>query len=427
MTTVADAYPAHHDPNGTTWWRSGPARQDGWTSQRQYADPSYDTTTEENTVPAKTRNAPPEALTEDFEPAPRKTEWMGYPLPPATPRPKSSFNGWGWYKLPDPESGLPSAFARATTIADTLDDVRGLSKWKRRETAKRILELSRMDPDQVLSDQFDTTAAQALDALVTSLAEPKVGALDTVLDTIDNLMGGAAARELGECVHAWLEALDMGIVLLRDVPDMVRPHVDHARRVMAHRGLLVIPEYVERTVLNDQGEETVAGKVDRIVRILTTGDLAVLDVKTSKVDSFGYGWLTFGVQVGGVYSWATHVLALDGKSWEPMPEVREDFAILLHVPSDQPKQAQAITIDRLWGAETMVTSLEVRQRRKDAKVEVPKHALPAPSDTAIRYVEARNALSAVNSLDEGQAVYESFQDVWDDDLDQFGSAIAELL
>ena len=70
------------------------------------------------------------------------------------------------------------------------------------------------------------------------------------------------------------------------------------------------------------------------------------------------------------------MLTIDGKGWEPMPEIRDDFAILLHVPSNQPERAAAITIDMTWGAETMVTSLETRRRRKEAEKLVPQHAVP---------------------------------------------------
>lgn len=362
-------------------------------------------------------------LTADLEVAPRATEWMGYPLPPETPRPKNKFNGWGWYVLPHPATGRPTGYARATTVAKTLDDRAGLEKWKRRHTARRVLQLATTAPDEVVWGEY--TAGELIERLRAAQDADKATAPDEVLELIDNCLGGADSRELGECVHAWLEALDMGIVLLRDVPPVVRPHIDAARDILAHRGVVAVPDYVERVVLNDQGEETVAGKIDRIFRIVTTGELVLGDVKTSA--SLEYSWLPFGVQVGGCYGWATKCLTLDGKGWEPMPEIRRDFAILLHVPSDQPERGAAITIDLHWGAEAMVESLAVRQLRKDAKTAVPRWAMPVPSPEAIRYAQARNALSAIESLDQGQAVYETYSDVWDDALGEHAERIAALL
>lgn len=433
--TVAQQYPARRQPDGTVWRRSGGGAQDGWSAIETYAHPSYfepgappvieptdqaPTTTEENDMTA---------LTEDFEvyDPPRFTQWMRYPLPPTPPRPVIKYNGWGWYQLPSPTTGRPTGFPRATTIADTLDDTYGLSRWKRRETAMRIYQLATMDPATVVwrDDTGETTAADCLGNLVDAMNGSKVTAIDTVLDVIDNIMGGAEARELGECAHAWLGAVNAGTALLSQVPDVVLPHVTYGLKVLAHRGIVVLPDYTERVVLNDQGEETVAGTIDGIGRLLTTGELVLLDVKTNK--DLKYSWLSYAVQVGGVYGWATKCLTLDGRGWEPMPEIRDDFAVLLHIPSDRPENAAAITIDRYWGAETMVASLDTRRRRKEAKIEVPKHAIPVPSPEAIRYCEARNALSAITSPAEGQAVFETYQDVWDDALGEFAANIASLL
>lgn len=427
--SVAQMYPARRQPDGIVWYRAadkGGKLADGWTSDISQAHPDYHTTTT-TTAPHNTKEHTMTALTEDFDIAPRRTEWMGYPLPPKTPRPEMKFNGWGWYQLPAPTTGRPTGFPRATTISSTLDDEYGLNLWKRRETVKRILTLTTLPPDTVVFDNGGDkwTAGAMLERVQQAVTEPKVSALDHALDTIDNMMGGAEARELGECVHAWLEALDMGLVLYRDIPDMVRPHVDTYQRIMRHRGLVPVPEYVERVVLNDQGEETVAGQIDRIYRLTTTGELVLGDIKTSK--GLDYSWLPFGVQVGGVYGWATRILALDGKGWEPMPEIRRDFAVLMHIPSDQPERGQAITIDMQWGAETMVASLDARRRRKEAKVAVPRHVFPAPTDEAIRYSEAFYAVSAITTADEGEAVYEAYSDVWDDHLNAHAERVAELL
>uniref|UniRef100_A0AB39AKQ9 Exonuclease n=1 Tax=Mycolicibacterium phage phi1_186018 TaxID=3236641 RepID=A0AB39AKQ9_9CAUD len=445
MASMAVQYPARTDTNGTTWYRGETG--DGWTADLAQAHPDYrasdapaplcatpahetapaDTTTpttEEK--PAMARTGPIE-LTEDFQEAPRFTQWMRYPLPPAVPRAESKFNGWGWYQLPSPTTGRPTGYPRASTVAKTLDDTYGLNKWKTREIVQKVLDLARMDPGTVVYDDGSpekVTAGDLLGLLDEARNQPKVTKVDAVLETIDNCLGGADARELGECVHAWLEALDVGLVLIHQVPEVVKPHVHYARKVMAHRGIVALPQYVERTVLNDQGEEPVAGRIDRIFQLVTTGELVMGDVKSSK--SLEYSWLPFGVQVGGVYGWATKMLSIDGKTWEPMPAIRDDFAILLHVPSNQPEKAAAITIDLTWGAETMVASLDARRRRKEAEKLVPQHAVPVPSKEAVRYATARLALSEIASLEEGQAVYETYQDVWDDALGEFAETIAEL-
>ncbi|QBI96409.1 hypothetical protein SEA_DONNY_51 [Mycobacterium phage Donny] len=460
MSTVAEMFPARRQPDGSVWYRGGKGDQAGWTSNPDYADPSYfaagapeplppvldpseaQNVSEAGSEPAATttEESAVTAIDDTGEIMGRQTEWEGYPLPPEPPRYKPKFNGWKQYLLPAPQTSRPTGFTRATTVADTLDDVVGLWKWKRRETALRVLKVCQMDRDAMLSERFKVTAGEALDAIVAALDEPTVGPLDKALDVLDNLQGGKDSAELGTAVHAWLEAIDLGQVLYSDVPEMFRPYVDRYQDILKGFGLIAVPEYVERIVMNDLGEETVTGQIDRIYKIATTGDLILGDVKTSK--SLQYSWLSYAVQLA-VYGWATKMLNLDGSGWEPMPKLygvphpddeedddRPAFAVLMHIPSDQPERGQAVTMDLTWGAETMITSIETRDRRKAAKngkSVAGIHALPMPSDDGLRLAEARVALTRITTADEGQAVYETYQDVWDDDLGEFAAAVASNL
>lgn len=458
--TVAHQFPARTQPDGRVYRRAKDhdgKLGDGWTYDPQHSHADYFLPGAPAPLPpqdassAPVVSVPPDSVSEahsasqpvsttteendrmdisaDMTPAPRTTEYQGYPLPPETPRPASVFGQWGWYKLPHPETGRPTLFPRATTVAKVLEDREGLAKWGRRETALRVMELAKLPPDTRLNPLFETTASSALGALLAATESDKVTAVDAVLDMIDNMMGGAHARELGECVHAWCEAIDMGIVLRRDVPEMVRPHVDAYYRTLAHRGIVPLPDYVERTVLNTQCEEahglSVAGKIDRVFRIVSTGELVLGDVKTSK--DLKYSWLSFAVQVGGVYGWAERVLTLDGTGWEPMPTIRDDFAILIHVPSNNPAGTAAITIDKWFGGEALLETATVKAIRKDAPAKVPQHAVPVPTEEAIRYATARAELSNITSLDEGQAVFDTYEDVWDDDLGEHAARVAALL
>jgi hypothetical protein len=450
---IARLYPARVQPDGRVFYRGvdqAGKLTEGWTDQLSMAHPHYrrkdapaplsapltneQSTTDQSPTPepeeATMAAKLPTALDDDFNPVveQRVTEYMHYPLPPHDPaRAATTYGQWGWYKLPHPETGRPTGYPRATTIAKTLEDRSGLEKWNVRERVQQVLALTRMDPKQVIytDPTGETTAADALGALDDAIKSGKVYNIDNTLTMIDNVMGGADARELGECAHDWLGALAAGRCLMKDVPDVVKPHVKHGLRVIAHRGLVMLPEYTERTVLNTAGDENVAGKIDCIFRIVTTGELVLGDVKTSK--SLEYSWLAFAVQIGGVYGWASQMLTMDGKGWEPMPDIREDFAILLHIPSNQPDLAAAITIDKWFGGESLVASIETRQRRKNAEKLVPQHAVPVPSKAAIRYAEARTALSQIETQADGQKVYETYSDVWDDELNEFGGTVAELV
>ena len=503
---IARAFPAHRQPDGRVWFRSGSANQDGWSADPKAAHADYrvviapdgsvitwegDPDQPQNAaqLPAERPSAasavcvcgpgpvggagwrsdcpahnvrellkPPPAfdpdtlpdkladigltITEentvdignDFEEAGRTTEWMGYPLPPLVPRAASKFGQWGYYKLPHPETGRPTLFPRATTVAKVLDDVTGLEKWRRRETVGAVVQLLAILEEQGPDAPAGVVPGHTAGELWENLREAyrtatKVNQIDAAVEKLYDMMGGAEAREFGECIHAWLEALAAGIVLLRDVPDMARPHVDAFHRVLARHGLIVVPQYVERTVLNANEElsEHVAGKLDCLLRSVSTGELILGDIKTTKSDSIQYNWITWACQVGGVYGWATHMLDIDGEGWEPMPEVVEDYAVIISVPSDHPENAAALTINKEWGGYRLIESVQLRATRKEAKVEVPKFALPSPTKESLRYVEARQALLAITTADEGQAVYETYQDVWDDDLGEFAGNLAGLL
>lgn len=368
--------------------------------------------------------------------APRFTTYSQYPLPPAPPRFKVTYDGYGRYKLPSPSTGRPTAFSRSTTIADTLDETYNLSRWKRRQAVKAIFKALAEEDSGDNGDQFDVAGGKTLPDLLQdardALGAEDDKALDNAVDMLDNLTGGRDAAELGEAVHAWLEAVDIGTVLPADVPEMFAPYLAAYRDALRRAGLIALPQYVERVVLNDRGEETIVGTIDRIFLVVATGELVMGDVKTSK--TLEYSWLTYSVQVGGVYGFATMMMNAAGDTsvgkygWEPMPEINQDYAIILHVPSDQPERSAAVTIDMWFGGETMVTSLEVRRRRKDSKKAVPfVHEIPVPTKEALRYCEARDAVLDVTGPDELSLVWEQYEDVWTDDLTALGEHVAELL
>lgn len=366
--------------------------------------------------------------------APRFTEWSHYPLPPLPPRAKVTYDGYGRYKLPSPSTGRPTGFSRATTIASTLEETYNLNRWKRRQAVKAIMAAvsaqNTMATAQGDADGFDTagtgpTTLSLLSDIREAIEKEDDRKLDAAVDLLDNITGGRDAAELGEAVHAWLEAVDCGTVLPAQVPEVFAPYVQAYRAVLAKHGLVAVPEYVERIVLNDQGEETVVGTIDRIYRVVTTGALVLGDVKTSK--TLEYSWLPYAVQFA-VYGYATKMFAADGSGWEPMPELDLDACYCLHVPSDQPERAACITFDLFWGGTTMVASLEARRLRKAAAKAVPfVHEIPVPSKEALRYVAARDALLDITDADELGAIWESFQDVWTDDLTELGEHVAELL
>jgi hypothetical protein len=250
------------------------------------------------------------------------------------------------------------------------------------------------------------------------------GAIDAALDALDDARGGRFAAELGTAVHAWLEAVDLAVVRPVDVPQQFSPYVWAYRDVLARHGLVAEPSYVERIVLNDCGEETIVGTLDRIYRVAATGELILGDIKTSR--TLEYGYLAYSAQLA-LYGFATRMFAADGSGWEPMPTINDTFALIIHVPSDQPERAEAVTIDLKFGAQTAVASMDARRRRKQAKKAVPfVHAIPSPTSDSLRHVAARHAVQDILDPAQLSGIWEQFSDVWTPELTELGKQIAAL-
>lgn len=352
-------------------------------------------------------------LNHDGVTPPRVTRTMGYPLPPEPPRAVVLYDGYGRYKLPHPTTGRPTGFPRATTIAGTLDDTYNLSRWSRRETARFLLGAATADHTHLTGPIID------------AFGDDNKGAIDAALDALDDACGGKDAAELGTAVHAWLEAVDMGSVRPVDVPERFAPYVRSYRDVLGRYGLVAEPQYVERIVLNDRGDETIVGTLDRVYRIVATGELVLGDVKTSK--TLEYGYLSYSVQLA-IYGFATRMFAVDGSGWEPMPAINDKYALIIHVPSDQPERAEAVTIDLQFGVEATVASLDVRRRRKEAKKSVPfVHAIPSPTSESLRHVAARHAIQDISDPAQLSGIWEKFSDVWTPELTELGEQFAALV
>lgn len=342
----------------------------------------------------------------------RRTETMGYPLPPEPPRFQPKWNQYRQYMLPSPSTGRPTAFARATTVSDVLDDKYNLTRWLERTKVAAVL-------GAIQSEDTE------LRELVASLQEVGAGSkANGIIDTISDRSGGRDSAELGSAVHAWLEAVDIGQIRPAQVPDQFQPYLTAYREVLARHALVPEPAYVERIVLNDSGEETVVGTIDRIYRLATTGELVLGDLKTSKTLEFS--WLSYAVQFA-IYSHARLMLTIDGTSWEAMPTLDTRAAYCVHVPSDQPERASCVTFDLDFGLAGMHEALAVRRMRREAKKAVPSvHAIPTPTPEALRYVAARHAVQDISHPDELAGVWEQFSDVWTDDLTTLGQQIAGL-
>lgn len=354
------------------------------------------------------------------QPLARTTQWAEYPLPPELPRPRPKYNQYGHYLMPDPQTGLPTGFVRATTVAKTLDDTYNLSRWTTRTQVASVLKLV-----EYAADGTNAIAVQMLTELRKAIEAGNGSDVNQLIERIDAFNGGKNSAEFGDAVHEWCAALDASMVTIDAVPAMFRPWVDAYRAILARHGLIAVAEYVERLVLNDSGIERVVGTLDRIFRCVATGELYLGDIKTSKADNLKYSWVTWPVQLTG-YARARLMYGLD-EQWAPMPALNAEMGLLVHLPSDAPEKSHLMPMRLSCGDRYLETSLVTRAHRKDAKHDVPGLTTPVPTKEALRWVQAHQAIQAACTVSDLDTAWAEFQDVWSDELTQLGHTVAGLI
>jgi len=232
---------------------------------------------------------------------------------------------WGRYLVVPPQGGKPQGYTRATTIAKTLDDTSSLMAWGERMTA---IGLARR-PDLV--------------ATIDTVKDDK-DALNRICSAAKEAGGATVRRDLGTALHSILERW-------WTEPGYVPPpaHIADVNAVCdalkAHQ-LTVVDGMNERIVVHDT--HRVAGTFDLILED-ASGLRTIADIKTGS--SVKFGALGFAVQLS-IYATADNLYnqgsAADGSEdvREPMPEVRQDQAIIIHVePGSGVCELHRLTLD----------------------------------------------------------------------------------
>lgn len=283
-------------------------------------------------------------------------------------------DGYGRYLLPDPtgKAKKPKPFTRATTFAKSISDTFALSEWAQRMGAKGLAE----NPDLLMR-----IATLSLD---TDKRE-----INNVFDEAKNRAGAKTAANLGTALHAFSEQVDRG-----ESPIIPAPYdadiAAYSALLDAH-GIEIVPEYIERIVLEPTYE--IAGTFDRIVRLtrdlevvmpdgtvvlLQTGELVVFDLKTGR--DLSYGWNEIAIQLA-IYARAKYIYNRADDKLEDMPFVRDDVALVLHLPVGKAK-ATMYAVDVAEGWKACKLCEQVRFWRKHRKLSVPIAVATADEDAA---------------------------------------------
>jgi hypothetical protein len=272
-------------------------------------------------------------------------EGLTVPDPFTSAAPEPQHDRFGRYLLPDPHTGEERAWTRVSTVARTLADEYHLARWGERMVAKGLA----LRPDLIAG---------------AAAADP-----DTDKDTLNSITKQAkdaaaskAGANFGTALHAFTATVDRG-----ETPTAVPPPLD--RDLAAYRDLMAAAnlrvEHVERVVvLPDLG---VAGRLDRIVAqppgVTKSVPRAILDLKSGK--DLSYGWLEIAMQQA-MYAHGALMWDPVRGAYEPMPEVDQHRALVLHLPIGQ-GQAQLYGVNIIDGWKHVELALRVREARSAAK------------------------------------------------------------
>lgn len=273
---------------------------------------------------------------------------------------------YGRYLLPD-ESGENTGWARATTFAATLAESYGLRIWEQRQV---VWGLSRR-PDLL--------------TLASTISGPEdKKALGAIVDSAHEAGATQAKANRGSAIHKAIEEVEKGRPFA-SVPDELKNDVVGYFREIADNNLVIVPEYVERTCIVPAYK--VAGTFDNLVRC-PDGKLRVLDKKTGNLD---YAAIEFAVQMA-LYANASALRNYGSSTYEPMPEVAKDYAIIAHIePGTGRTQLHRINIRLGWA--WAATCAEVQDIRKTKHVLTP-YVAGAPLPPAVKLIDVTLAGNA---------------------------------
>lgn len=270
----------------------------------------------------------------------------------------------GRYYLPDPVTGKERSWTRVSNVAKVLSDEYSLTRWKMRMVAKGIA----LRPDLL-------AGAAAADP------EEDKAALNDIAEQAKAHAGGKKGANLGTALHSFAQRLDRGEPLgsLAAPSPLDTDAAEYVAALRRHR-LTVHPEWMERVVvLPDLG---VAGRFDRIIGqpagVTHSKPLAIFDLKTEKDPS--QDWLKIAIQLA-LYARAPLMWNPTDEKYEPMPEVDQDRALVLHLPVGR-AHGQVYGINLIEGWTYAQLAMQVREARSGAKG-LAWLVDPAPADLAL--------------------------------------------
>lgn len=243
----------------------------------------------------------------------------------AAKRPEPKRDRYGRYVLPDPRSGEERSWQRVTTFCKITTDQYNLSKWQLRTCAKG---LSEREDLVALASTYDITE--------------DAKKFDELCEEAKTAGGAKSAANTGTALHGMTERFD-DTGNTEGIPGKYLPRVMQYADALEERGVVVVPEMIERIVCHTGYE--VVGTLDRVFK-LDDGDYVIGDLKTGKNLTYSQNEIAVQLYLYAV-GFNTHgVWDHVSEAWvDPGFKVREDYALTVHLPANNPDECSVYRTD----------------------------------------------------------------------------------
>lgn len=314
----------------------------------------------------------------------------------------------GRYPLPHPVTGEAKTWQRVSNLIKMAEDTYHLELWKQRCVAKGLA----MRPDLV-------EVVQRLDV------KDDKAQLNKICERSQELAGAYRMSDEGTALHTSTELADYAGGDVSAAPERHRGRVQQYLDALKANGLTVVPGMIERVIVSTAYE--CAGKFDRVYR-LGDGSNVMGDLKTG--DSLDLSFPSIAAQMDAYRRGINDHGIWDGSRYDDTLKVRDDFAIVVHLPSTR-DEVSVWRVDLAAGAALNAVCLTVRKQRRVKAKHVASvfdaNAYRASWNTADQaWLELANAAHSVAELMNIRDRARSFDQYTERLADQFRLLAAEL-
>lgn len=274
--------------------------------------------------------------------------------PKIFPDPKRPEAKRGRYYLPSPSTGKTRQWQRVTNFVKLTDDTYHLELWKQRNVVKGLATML----GSPIEYGFKSGVMGTLDHVSQLHVKQDKERLNNIAKKAQDVAEAYKMADEGTALHTSTEAVDHAGGDLNRAPVRHRPHMRLYLDALAVNGLTVLPDLIERVTASLKYE--VAGKFDRVCG-LRDGSNVVVDLKTG--DSIDLAFPSIAGQLDAYRDGINSVGIFDGQRYDQSVKVRDDFGIVIHLPSTRLEVA-VYAIDLAKGAIINAANLAVRDARR---------------------------------------------------------------